>query len=136
MKEGTSYTSTLPVHCIIKDSGRFIPGKKPVPHVGTMVSIEGSLTAVEKNKDTGLPEKFHVDIANVNFMGRPPVPPRTPETPGESTAYLHVLAVCLTLTDCLGSVTPAKRGFKFSFNDVADSPLTGKRAKTTANAKA
>lgn len=56
-----------------------------------MVSIEGSLTAVEKNENTGLPERFHVDIANVNFMGRPPVPPKTPETPGMLTAYLRFL---------------------------------------------
>lgn len=71
--------STLPLHCIIPDSPRY-KNKKPVPRVGTMVSFEGYLCSRMTNSETGQTERFHIDIQNVNFMGRSSVPQPAPDT--------------------------------------------------------
>lgn len=101
-----------------------------------MVSFEGYLTAIDKNDGTGLLERAHVDVANITFMGRAIVTPKTPEPTGKQIPQPYVMNPWLTEKSLLsGSVTPAKRGYRFSFNSPGDgSPVATKRAKSNAKA--
>lgn len=79
--------SVLPLHCVIPDSHRYKDGKKPIPHVGTMVSFEGYLFS-RMTSETWKTERFHIDIDRVNFMGRSSVPPPTPDI----GPYIHTFS--------------------------------------------
>jgi hypothetical protein len=53
--------------------------KIPLPANGSNVSVEGFLTQVELDSD-GQPSLLHVQIDNINFLGRAVIAPVTPSS--------------------------------------------------------
>src|SRR5258708_16915843 len=62
----------FPVHALFK-SPKY-RNKKPMPYNNTSVCVEGFLTGMELDKDTGEPSFFHVLVDNIGFLGKPCLP--------------------------------------------------------------
>ncbi|KAF8267121.1 hypothetical protein EI94DRAFT_1830264 [Lactarius quietus] len=69
----------FPIHALIPDSPRY-KSKKPIPANNSYVGIAGRLTRIcPTSQDSE--NRFHIDVDNVTFLGRPPtIPVRSSDT--------------------------------------------------------
>src|SRR6266487_1979202 len=66
------HLSTLPIRAHFDDL-RY-KNKKPMPSNNTYVAVEGFLTHFDMDVNTGHPSLFHINVDNINFLGKAALP--------------------------------------------------------------
>ncbi len=65
---------------------RYSNGKPPVPGVRSIAAFTGLLTSTTGREDGKTPDRFHIDVEGVTFLGRSALPiPRNYEREGPKT---------------------------------------------------
>jgi hypothetical protein len=122
--------STFPIRAHF-DEARY-KKKVPIPSNNTHVAVEGFLNQVEMG-DSGFPSLFHVNVDNINFLGRAVIPQSSPDGAQgmcHNTSYT-VFARTDTLVDPATS-TPRPSRFNYSF----DTPPTSSTRPAASTAPA
>lgn len=112
----------LPIRAIIPDSARY-KTKKPIPSQNSYVAVVGFLSRFDL-AENGYPDRFHIDVENVTFLGKSVLPARPANTPGKCDFHHSMFPQLMTDTGSKFTVKTPTPGSKksgrlrFNFDDV------------------